>query len=118
SLPTQDLRLRAAVTTWSCIYAFGLAGLYAGWRAQRALSGTAIGFIAGGVTCIVATMFAFAASWLAGPSLAGNPDAYAALLEARDVPIVPILILGTLAASIGGGIGRALRAGPRRIDLA
>ena len=64
----------------------------------------------------VSTLYALAAVMLAGPTLTGNALTYNGLMEALDVPVVPILILGTLAGTIGGGIGRglsALSSGPR-----
>jgi hypothetical protein len=116
AVPTSDFRLRAAVTTWTSISAFGAAGLYAGWRARRVLSGTAVGVFAGIMACVMGTLYALAAVLLARPTITGDAVAYRGLIEALDVPVVPLLILGTLAGTIGGGIGRglsALSSGPR-----
>ena len=108
AVPTSDFRLRAAVTTWTCISIFGAAGIYAGWRAQRVLSGTAVAVVAAIMTCVISTLYAAAAVLLTRPTITGNALAYRGLIEALDVPVVPILILGMLAGTIGGGIGRGL----------
>ena len=106
TIPTSDFRLRAAVTTWTCISLFTAGGLYAGWRAQRTLSGTVVGFVAAVIACVISTLYASAAVLLARPTITGDALAYRGLVEALDVPVVPILILGVLAGTIGGGIGR------------
>ena len=116
AMPTSDFRLRSVVTTWAAISVFGAAGIYAGWRAQQVLSGTAVAIVVAIMACVISTLYALAAVLLAGPTIAGNALTYSGLMEALDVPVVPILILGTLAGTIGGGIGRGLRAlssGPR-----
>jgi hypothetical protein len=106
--PTSDFHLRAAVTTWASISAFGAAGLYAGWRAQRVLSGTGVAVVAAIMTCAIDTLYGFAAVLLVRPIITGDALAYRGLFEALDVPVVPILFLGALAGTIGGGIGRGL----------
>jgi hypothetical protein len=72
------------------------------------LSGTAVAVVAAIMTCVISTLYAAAAVLLTRPTITGNALAYRGLIEALDVPVVPILILGMLAGTIGGGIGRGL----------
>ena len=60
---------------------------------------------------VISTLYAAAAVLLTRPTITGNALAYRGLIEALDVPVVPILILGMLAGTIGGGIGRGLSGG-------
>lgn len=111
--PTADFHTRAAVTTYACVSLFAMGGLMAGWRARRALSGTVLGAVAALIACGVITLYALTVGQiLLGAAFSSDPKAYAALVETADVPIVPILILGTLAGSVGGGIGRLLTGWP------
>jgi len=117
--PTADFRTRAAVTTYLCISLFATGGFIAAWRSRRALSGTAVGAATALMTCVVASVYALTAGQLLLHSaFAADPQAYAPLVAADDIPIVPIVILGTLAGSIGGAAGRTIARGARRIDLA
>jgi hypothetical protein len=120
AVPTSDFRLRAAVTTWTSISVFGATGLYAGWRTQRVLPGTAAAIVAAIMACVSDTLGGFVALVLVRPMITGDALAYRGLMEALDVPVVPMLILGTLVGTIGGGIGRGfsglssgLRVSPR-----
>jgi hypothetical protein len=107
-VPTSDYRLRAAVTTWTCISIFGAAGVHAGWRAQRVLSGTAVAVVTAILASVGDTLGGIVAVLLVRPFVSGDALAYRGLIEALDVPVVPMLILGTLAGTIGAGIGRGL----------
>jgi hypothetical protein len=124
TLPTNDFRTRAAVTTYTCISVFAMGGFVAAWRSRRASSGLALGAVAALITCGIATVYALTAgAMLLNTAVAANPQAYAALVEANDVPIIPIIVLGALAGAIGGAIGKAIGRGslpqpPRRVDLA
>ena len=120
AVPTSDFRLRAAVTTWTSISVFGATGLYSGWRTQRVLPGTAVAIVAAIMACLSDTLGGFVALVLVRPMITGDALAYRGLMEALDVPVVPMLILGTLVGTIGGGIGRGfsglssgLRVSPR-----
>lgn len=109
SLPTFDFRARAAVTTYACISLFAMAGFVAGWRARRALSGAAVGVGAALIACAVTTLYALTVgALLLHAAYSANPVAYAPLVETADLPLIPILILGTAAGSIGGAVGRLL----------
>ncbi|HEX4568140.1 MAG TPA: permease prefix domain 2-containing transporter [Vicinamibacterales bacterium] len=117
--PTEDFHTRAAVTTYVCISLFAGGGFMAAWRSRRALSGTALGATTALMTCAVASVYALTAGqMLLNSAFASDPRAYAPLVEAADIPIVPIVILGILAGSIGGAIGSTVGRGARRIDLA
>jgi hypothetical protein len=119
ALPTHDFHTRAAVTTYLCISLFATAGFMAAWRSRRVLSGTAVGATTALFTCVVASLYALTAGQLLLHwAFAADPRAYAPLVEAADIPIVPIVILGTLAGSIGGAVGRTFARGASRIDLA
>src|SRR5262249_12373006 len=98
---------------------FATGGFVAAWRSRRALSGTALGATTAMMTCVVASVYAVTAGQLLLHSaFAADPRAHGPLVEAADIPIVPILILGVLAGSIGGAIGSTVGRGARRIDLA
>jgi hypothetical protein len=121
AIPTADFHTRASVTTYTCISLFATGGFTAASRSRRALSGTALGGIAAVIACAIASVYALTAGQaLLHSAFAANPGAYAALVETADIPIVPIMILGVLAGSIGGAIGQMIRRGsiPRRIDMA
>jgi hypothetical protein len=110
TLPTNDFHMRAVVTTYASISAFAMGGFVTAWRSRRAWSGTALGAIAAVITAVIATVYALTAGQLLlNAAFAANPRAYAALVRAADVPVVPIIIVGVLAGSIGGGIGRVCR---------
>lgn len=107
ALPTANFRTRAAVTTYTCLSMFAMSGFVAARRSRRALSGTALGGVAGTIVCVVAATYALTAGRvLLNAAVARNPLVYAPLVEAADVPIIPILLLGSVAGTIGGGIGR------------
>jgi hypothetical protein len=107
SMPTADFHMRAAVTSYVSIFVFALGGFSAAWRSHRALSGTALGAIAALITCAVTTLYALTVgAVLLNAAFSANPELYRALVETNDVPIVPILLLGVIAGSIGGAIGR------------
>ena len=117
--PTADFHTRAAVTTYLCISLFAAGGFVAAWRSRRVLSGTALGATTALMTCVVASVYALTAGQLLlNSAFAADPGTYAPLVETADIPIVPIVILGVLAGSIGGAVGRMFGHGARRIDLA
>jgi len=119
ALPTANFHTRAAVTTYLSISLFATGGFVAAWRSRRALSGTALGAATALITCAVASVYALTAGQLLlNSAFAADPWAYAPLVETADIPIVPIVILGILAGSIGGVVGRTFSRGARRIDLA
>lgn len=116
--PTADFHTRAAVSTYLCISMFATGGCIAAWRSRRALSGTVLGAATALMTCIVALTYAMTAGqFLLNSAFAADPRAYAPLVEAADVPLIPIVILGILAGSIGGAVGRTFGR-VRQIDLA
>jgi len=117
--PTADFYTRATVTTYLCISLFATGGCIAGWRSRRALSGTALGATTAVMTCVVASVYALTVGQLLlNSAFAADPWTYASLVEASDIPFVPIVILGVLAGSIGGAVGSAFGRGAKRIDLA
>lgn len=107
--PTTDFHTRAEVTTYACVLLFALGGLFAAWRSHRALSGAALGAIVGLMTCAIAVLYALTAGQLLlHTAAAANPEAYAALVETADIPIVPIMIIGIVTGTIGGLAGKLI----------
>jgi hypothetical protein len=107
SFPTADFRTRAAVTTYASISVFAMGGFVAAWRSRRVLSGSVMGAVAALITCAIASLYALTAgAMLLNAASSANPQAYAALVETNDLPVIPIVILGVLAGSVGGAIGR------------
>ncbi len=108
TVPTDDYQLRAAITTYIGFSLIAAAGIRAGWRSGRGLSGTLVAPGAALVASIIALLSPICLSALLWSRIHGDPAAYAGLVEGFDVPVPFMFLVGGVIGSIGGGIGKGL----------
>ncbi|HVD92822.1 MAG TPA: permease prefix domain 2-containing transporter [Vicinamibacterales bacterium] len=109
TLPTQDYRVRAAVSTYLAFSIFGTAAIHAGWRSRHALTGVVVCLGAAVIASIIGFATPAGLSVVMWSEVQRNPAAAAALRESFDVPVPAIFAIALVLGSIGGGIGRGAR---------
>ena len=115
-LPTQDYRLRAAVSTYIGFSIFAAVAIHAGWRSRHALAGVIACLGAATIASIIGFATPAVLSIALSTEVQQNPATAAALRESFDVPVPVLFAIAIVFGSIGGGIGRGARS-VRRISL-
>jgi len=103
--PRDDLAARAAMTTYLAILIFALAGFRITYRTHRTASAALVAVIMTAIATVIQFATAFLATLAAGPLPADSVTARA-LQEGFDVPVIPMVVIGVLAASLGGWSAR------------
>jgi hypothetical protein len=109
AMPTQDYRLRAAVSTYLAFSVFSAIAIHAGWRSRHALAGLVVCMGAAAIGSIVGFATPAVLSVLMWSEVQRNPAAAVALRESFDVPVHMLFAIAIVFGSIGGGIGRGAR---------
>jgi hypothetical protein len=106
--PRDNVASRAAMTTYVAILIFTLAGFRITYRTRRTGSAALVAVVATAIATVAHVAAAFLASLVVSLRLASDAATLRAVSEGFDVPVIPLLVIGTLAASLGGWSGRML----------
>jgi hypothetical protein len=112
--PLDDLAARAATTTYLAILIFALAGFRISYRTHRTASAALVAVVATAIGTVMQMAMAFLATLAAGSWLTADYLTLRALQEGFDVPVIPLLGIGVLAAALGGASARACSPRARR----
>jgi hypothetical protein len=104
--PVNDLAARAAMTTYLAILIFTLAGFFITYRTHRTASAPVVAVVATAIATAAQFAIGSAATAAAGSRLPADSPTMRALVEGLDIPVIPILVIGVLAASLGGWSAR------------
>jgi hypothetical protein len=104
--PRDDLASRAATTTYLAIVIFTLAGFRISYRTHRTASAALVAVVATAIATVMQVALAFLGTAAAGSRLPADSATLRALREGFDVPVIPLLVIGVVAALIGGASGR------------
>jgi len=104
--PREDLASRAAMTTYVGILIFTLAGFRISYRTHRVVSAVLVTVLMTAIATALQLAVASLAVLAIGSRLSPDSATARALREGFDVPVVALLFIGLLAASLGGAAAR------------
>ena len=104
--PREDLASRAAMTTYVGILIFTLAGFRITYRTHKVTSAVLVAVLMTAIATVLQLAVASLAVLAIGSRLPADSVTARALQEGFDVPVVAMLGIGVLAASLGGWSAR------------
>lgn len=104
--PLDDLASRAATTTYLGMLIYLLAGFRISYRTHQTASAAVVAVAATAIATIMQLTITLVAILAVASRLPAGSPTLRALQEGLDIPVIALLVIGGLAATIGGASGR------------